>query len=97
MKPLKTLAAVTAAVLLTAFTIGANPGSAARPGSIPAERWIAIGPNAGFAVNANLGGPDSVAEHRSNVAVVAELYVKTTSGWKRARLDNPVSAVPLTP
>ena len=97
MKPLKILTAVLAAALLTALTIGANPSDTGRPSNISAKRWIAIGPTAGFAINADVGGSEQVAEHRSNMAVVAELYVKTTNGWKRARLDNPVQVVPLNP
>ena len=97
MKTLKIFAAVLAAALLIALTIGANSGAPERPSNIPANRWIAVGKTAGFAVNADVGGPETMAERRTNLPVVAELYVRTTSGWKRARLDNPVQAVPLNP
>lgn len=96
MKSLKILSAVLTAALLAALTIGANPGDPGRPSNVSSKRWISIGTNAGFALNAEVGGPNTLAE-RSNVPVVAELYVKTTSGWKRARLDNPVYATPLNP
>ena len=97
MKLLNPTAAVAAAILLATLTIGANSGSTPqRPPNIPVERWIALGPNAGFALNANLGGSEAATEDRSNPQVVAELHVKTSNGWARARIDNPVHAIPLT-
>jgi hypothetical protein len=96
MKTLKFLAAVAAALLLTALTIGANTaGSAARPTSVPSERWIAIGPNAGLAVNTTAGGTETAPVSGPPQQVVAQLYVKTNRGWQQARLDSPTQAIPL--
>lgn len=97
MKILKTMAAVTAALLLTALTIGANnAGNAARPTNVPSERWIAIGPNAGFAVNTQVGGTEAAPANGPSPQLVAELYVKTNRGWQPARLESPTHAIPLT-
>ena len=97
MKILKTMAAVTTALLLIALTIGANTaGSAARPANVPSERWIAIGPNAGFAVNTQLGGTENAPAGGPPQQVVAELYVKTNRGWQQARVESPTHAIPLT-
>jgi hypothetical protein len=56
-----------------------------RPPSVAAEKWIAISDKAGFAVTSDANAP----------IVVTELYVKTDKGWRRGRVDNPVSAIPL--
>jgi hypothetical protein len=97
MKTLKIVSAVTAAILLAVLTVGANSAVEARPQQVPSERWIAIGPKAGFAVNTKLGGSRERSARGSQNYVAAELYIKTESGWRRAMIENPTYAMPLNP
>jgi hypothetical protein len=54
-----------------------------RPPSIPAGQWIAINTKAGLALKMQNNNDDSIA---------AELYIKTSKGWKRCRVENPATS-----
>lgn len=95
MKTLKLTPVLAAAVLVVALTLGATSANETRPASIPAERWIPIGANAGFALNTDMTTSTPKGALRPDQSIVAELYVKTAGGWHRARLENPVHATPL--
>ena len=59
-------------------------GSGSRPLSVTAENWIPLSDKAGFALTSEKG--DSVG---------AELYLKTEMGWRRGRVENPVTLMPV--
>lgn len=85
MKAQKNMVLIVAVAAIAAFSIGASGNGDSRPPSLAAEKWIALGDKAGFAVSSEASAP----------VVAAELYVKTDKGWRRARVDNPVSVIPL--
>jgi hypothetical protein len=87
MKKIKSMAVGFATVLIAALCIGANSGGDQRPSEVPSERWISISDRAGFAVTPSKGSQ----------TVGAELYLKTENGWRRARVENPVHAYPVSP
>jgi hypothetical protein len=95
MKTLKITSAIVGGVLLAAFTAGANSNPEPRPRNIPSERWIALGANAGFVMNANVSSSAGTLT-RPLPNLTAELYVRTENGWQHARVENPVQAIPLT-
>jgi len=68
-----------AGILVAGISIAASEHED-RPPSIPADRWIAIGDKAGFAVKSENNDDDSTP---------AELYIKTSKGWKHGKIDNP--------
>jgi hypothetical protein len=76
-----------ATVIIAAIGIGASAGGGQRPSEVSAERWISISVRAGFAVIPSKGAQ----------SVGAELYLKTEQGWRRARVENPAHAYPVTP
>jgi hypothetical protein len=82
MKTRKTVWVALAAAVIAAFLVGAGERKADRPSAIGEERWIPAGERAGFALTAE----------SADTSVGAELYLKTAKGWRRARVENPVSA-----
>ena len=78
--------AIDAAVATAAaLSIGASGAAENRPATVSAESWIAVGERAGFAVS-----PDG-----NGSVIAAEFYVKSEKGWRKARIENPVSVIPL--
>ena len=75
-----------AVAIVAAVSIGAQGQKSDRPASIAEERWVSISERAGFALT---------LEH-ADTSVGAELYLKTPKGWRRARVENPMSAQPLS-
>lgn len=71
-----------AVAVIAAFLVGAGDRKVDRPSAIGEERWIPVGERAGFALTAE----------SADTSVGAELYLKTAKGWRRARVENPVSA-----
>ena len=100
MKTLKALAVMATAAVLVSLTIGATSTESDRPGNTPEERWVPVGPNAGFVLSAEVAGPPPKTPLPSmrrfpGEVVAAEFYVKTRAGWQRARIDNPAHVTPL--
>lgn len=81
MKAIKLPLIVGATLLVAVISIAASGRVDDRPAAIPAERWIAISEKAGFALTSETGSS----------SVGAELYLKTEKGWRRGRIENPVS------
>jgi hypothetical protein len=80
MKTRKAVLLAVAAVALAALLTGAM-GKADRPSAIGEERWIPVSERASFALTSE----------RADASIDAELYLKTAKGWRRARVENPVS------
>jgi hypothetical protein len=85
MKSLKSILLVGAAALAAALFVGAAGKGDSRPSFVAAEKWIPLNDRAGFALTSEKG--DSVG---------AELYLKTEMGWRRGRVENPVTMLPVT-
>lgn len=87
MKTLKAVSLIAAAVVAAALLVGASAKRDAdmRPEAVEAERWVALGDKAGFALTTQKGN-----------TIGAELYLKTENGWRRGRLENPFTVSPVT-
>lgn len=83
MKILKSFLLVVVAAVAAALLAAASD-SGSRPSSASSERWVPIGEKAGFVLTSEKG--DTVG---------AELYVKTEKGWRRARIENPFTLMPI--
>jgi hypothetical protein len=81
MKTRKSFLLVAVAVLAALF-VGARRDSGARPEAVDADRWVALSDKAGFVLTTEKGN-----------TIGAELYLKTDQGWRRGRLENPVSVL----
>ena len=66
---------------VAALFVGAMGQKGDRPSTIGQERWIPVSERAGFALTSE----------NADSSVGAELYLKTPKGWRRARVENPVS------
>ena len=86
MKTKKYLIITLVAVAASLLFLGASSDKQDRPIHIAEDQWISVSEEVGFVVY-----PDDNSE-----SVAAELYLKTGDGWRRARLENPVHAYPLS-
>jgi len=85
MKTRRSIWLVIAVAIVATASIRAQGQKSDRPALVPEEKWIPVGERAGFAFT---------SEH-ADTSVGAELYLKTPKGWRRARVENPMSAQPL--
>jgi hypothetical protein len=86
MKTQRSVWLVLAVAIVATVSIGAQGQKSDRPAWVAEERWISVGERAGFALTSEY----------ADTSVGAELYLKTPKGWRRARVENPVSAQPLS-
>jgi hypothetical protein len=91
-----------AAVLLGASTPPSTSGTATlvpdRPPKIPEARWIPLSPVSGFVVSVDVADPKFLAGLNGRDIAGVVLYVKTKEkGWCRARIDNPLQGLPVSP
>lgn len=86
MKTLKAVSLIAVAVVAAVLLVGASArrDTDVRPEAVEAERWIALSDKAGFALTT----------HKGNT-IGAELYLKTENGWRRGRLENPFTVMPV--
>ena len=76
---------ISAVIAIVAFSIGASAPGDSRPSGVSAERWITLSDKAGLVVGTESAG----------TPILVELHVMTSTGWRRARVDNPAALVPL--
>jgi hypothetical protein len=85
MKTLKSVLVVGAAALAAALFVGAANNGDSRPSAVAAEKWIPLNDKAGFVLTTEKGN-----------SVGAELYLKTEKGWRRGRVENPFTPMPVS-